>query len=217
MKSKLISVIVPIFNGDKYIGRCLRSLLSQSLSQEDFEIILINDGSFDNTDFALKLFEGGIIRVLKNKKNMGLPYSLNKGIKKSKGKYIVRVDADDYVNKDFLLILKRFLEENPNMDAVSCDYQLVDSDENLISIENSEDNPIGCAIMFKKQHLLKIGMYDEDMKINEEKDLIFRFKKFFSIYRIQIPLYRYRKHENNITNNIKNVQFYDSKLKKKHK
>tara|TARA_X000000368_G_C22844940_1_gene629428 strand:- start:6 stop:665 length:660 start_codon:yes stop_codon:yes gene_type:complete len=217
MNNKLISVIIPVYNGEEYIGRCLRSLLSQSIGQEEFEIVLINDGSFDNTEYALKLFKGGIIRVFNNEENMGLPYSLNKGISKSFGKFIVRVDADDYVNKDFLLIMKKFLEMDQLIDAVSCDYELIDSEENIISVENSTENPIGCGIMFRKEQLIKIGMYDSRMKYHEEKDLLIRFKKNFSIHRIALPLYRYRKHENNMTNDKKKVEEYNKKLHIKHK
>lgn len=201
MKNKILSVVIPIYNEEKYIGRCIRSLMNQSLSQDEYEIILINDGSLDKTKYALQLFEGGIIKVFNNDKNKGLPYSLNKAITNSKGKFIVRVDGDDYVNYDFLLILKVFLEMNPYLDAVSCDYQLVDSSENVISIENAEKDPIGCGIMFRKKHLIEIGMYDTEMKHNEDKEMYNRFTKRHSIFRIPLPLYRYRKHQNNMTNN----------------
>ena len=217
MKKNLISIIIPIYNEEKYIGRCLRSLLNQSLSQDLYEIIIINDGSLDKTKYALELFEGGIIRVLNNDKNEGGPYSLNKGISNSKGKFIVRVDADDYVNHDFLLILKVFLEMNPYLDAVCCDYQLVDLAENVISVENSSENPIGCGIMFRKKQLMEIGMYDPKMKYHEDKDIYNRFTERHSIFRIQLPLYRYRMHENNMTNDKEKVEEYYKKLQNKHK
>ena len=88
-----ISVIVATYNQEKFIGRCLRSLLHQTLYSE-YEIIVINDGSNDNTKFALELFcdpNDSIVRVLTNKSNKGLPYSLNRGIKNAMGKYIIRV------------------------------------------------------------------------------------------------------------------------------
>ena len=217
MKNKLTSIIIPIYNEEKFIGRCLRSLLNQSLSQEDYEIILINDGSLDKTKYAIELFEGGIIRVINNDKNEGLPYSLNKGIINSNGKFIVRVDGDDYVNHNFLLILKVFLEMNPYLDAVCCDYQLVDFMENVISVEDSNKNPIGCGIMFRKKQIMEIGMYDPKMKYLEDKDMYNRFTKRHSIFRIELPLYRYRMHENNMTNNKEKVEEYNIKLRNKPK
>ena len=86
-----------------------------------------------------------------------------------------------------------------------------------IHSHNDTENPIGCGIMFRKEQLIKIGMYDSRMKYHEEKDLLIRFKKNFSIHRIALPLYRYRKHENNMTNDKKKVEEYNKKLHIKHK
>ena len=103
-KAIQISVIIAAKNAELYIGRCIRSLINQSLDNDSYEIILINDGSTDMTDEALKQFMGDIIYI-KNKVNIGLPGSLNKGIKKARGQYIVRVDADDWVHPQFLGLL----------------------------------------------------------------------------------------------------------------
>ena len=154
-----ITVLVPIFNQEKYIGRCLRSLLSQNYNENLYEIIVINDGSIDRTSYALDLFKGDI-KIIKNKKNLGLPASLNLGIKKSKSEFIVRVDSDDYVNSNFLNVLKLYLEFNKNIDAVACDYLRINDKEKVLSRENCLKKPIGCGIMFKKKQLIKIGMYD---------------------------------------------------------
>ena len=131
IKYPKISVIIPAYNHEKYIGRCLRSVFDQSINEEDYEIIVINDGSKDNTKEIIGKFLNKIV-YMENKINRGLPYSLNKGIKKAKGKYIVRLDSDDYVNRDFLLILYLFLNQNINFDAVSCDYIIVDDNEKVI-------------------------------------------------------------------------------------
>ena len=210
----LISVIVPVHNQEKYIGRCLRSLLNQNVNNE-YEIIIINDGSTDKTSYALNLFSGYNIKVINNKDNIGLPSSLNIGIKNSKGKFIVRVDSDDYVNENYLLFLSEFLIQNKSTDAVACDYLLVDENEKILKECLSKNEPIGCGIMFKKKNLIDIGLYDSNMKLHEDKDLLYRFKKKFKINYLNIPLYRYRKHETNITNNKKNQEIYLKKLKKK--
>ena len=75
----MISVIVPVFEGERFIGRCLRSLLHQTLSRDKYQIIVINDGSTDRTAYALDLFKEDI-KIINNEKNLGLPKSLNKGI-----------------------------------------------------------------------------------------------------------------------------------------
>lgn len=217
MHNKLVSVIIPAYNQENYIGRCLRSLLNQSLSQDDYEIIIVDDGSTDRTKYALDLFKGDLIKVIYQEKNMGLPYSLNTAINNAAGKYIVRVDSDDYVNKHYLLFLSTFLETNDYMDAVACDYILVDAEENVLSILDCEKEPIGCGIMFKRRQLMDLGLYDSSMKWHEDKDMYTRFTLKHKIHRIELPLYRYRKHETNMTKDIKMMNSYMEKLIQKHK
>lgn len=215
-----VSVIVAAYNQEKYIGRCLRSLLSQSMPHSDYEIIVINDGSSDRTGYALDLFIDPIeslIKVISNEKNIGLPGSLNRGIEISRGKYIVRVDADDFVNTNFINFLYYFLESNKNIDAVACDYLLLDDDENEIKRCNSSESPIGCGIMFQKEHLLKVGLYDEEFRYHEDKELRIRFEKSYTIGHIAVPLYRYRRHSANITDHTDQMEHYAQKLSFKYR
>lgn len=216
----MISVIVPVFDGERFIGRCLRSLLHQTLSRDKYEIIVVNDGSKDRTNFALELFKEDI-KIINNKKNLGLPSALNKGIISSNSNFIVRVDSDDYVNTNFLLILYEYLIQNEeageNKDAVACDYLLVDDDEKTFSRKNCLTDPIGCGIMFRAEHYKDIGLYDETLLRHEDKDLRERFEKKYKIQRIEMPLYRYRRHKHNITNDKKAMDYHLKKLKKKHK
>ena len=90
-KKPKLSVIIPVFNQEKYLGRCLRSLLNQTLPKNEYEIIVINDGSTDKTPFVLQMFKDEIT-IKSNKINKGLPYSINKGIIASKARFIVRVE-----------------------------------------------------------------------------------------------------------------------------
>ena len=216
MNKPIVSVIIPTFNQEKYLGRCLRSLMNQSMHRPDYEIIVVNDGSKDKTKFAANLFIKKI-KLINNKKNMGLPYSINKGILSAKGRFVVRVDSDDYVNKEFLNIPYNFLTSNVEIDAVSCDYLIVDDKEKVIKRENSNKKPIGCGIMFRLEHLLDLGLYDKKFLVHEDKDLRYRFLKKFKIYRVPLPLYRYRKHQKNITNNLSKMKKHLKQFKKKHK
>ena len=211
MKSVQVSVIVPSYNAELYIGRCIRSLLKQSLSQEDFEIIVINDSSKDNTKSALLPFVGDIV-LIENKRNLGLPSSLNKGIKKARGQFIVRVDSDDYVHVDFLKILSLHLQLNHSIDAIASDYLLVNNDQDVIKEMNCLKDPIGCGIMFRLKHLIELGLYNTKFLRREDEELMNRFKIKYNISRVAIPLYRYRRHENNITNDKKSMKKYKKKL-----
>tara|TARA_Y100001978_G_C23686249_1_gene432038 strand:+ start:243 stop:938 length:696 start_codon:yes stop_codon:yes gene_type:complete len=219
MKSKKLSVIVTSYNKEKYISRCLRSLINQTLDRGSFEIIIIDDYSTDNSKYVIDQFinpKDDFIKVIENKSNLGLPASLNKGIKISKGKYIVRVDSDDYVSEQFLFLLLFYAENNIDMDAIACDYFVFKENENKQVRVDCMKYPIGCGIIFQKQQLLNIDMYDETFLINEEIDLRIRFEKKYKIHHLKLPLYRYRKHDMNMTNNKKAIKIYDKKIIDKH-
>ncbi len=214
-----ISVIVPVYNQELYIGRCLRSLLHQSIDHSEYEILVVNDGSDDLTGYALDQFcdpYDSVVKVITNKKNKGLPASVNMALKASIAAYVVRVDSDDFVNFNFLNFLQHYLETNKHADAVACDYLLVDNDESEIRRCNCDKDPIACGIMFHKDSVFDVGLYDESFLCNEERELRIRYEKKYNIHRLAIPLYRYRRHGNNLTNDNKTMDFYNKNLTKKH-
>ena len=202
-----ISVIVTAYNVERYIGRAIRSILNQSMSRDSYEIVVVNDCSIDRTRFALEVFEDDI-KLINNGDRLGLPASLNKAIRKAKGRFVVRLDGDDYVHKDFLKVLELHLSLNDHIDAIACDYTLVDNDERVIGHKNCIKKPIACGIMFRVDQLIDIGLYDEDLRI--------RFLQKYQIERVQLALYRYRRHENNLTSNRKKMNEYKAVLKAKH-
>jgi glycosyltransferase involved in cell wall biosynthesis len=211
----IISVIVAAYNQETHIGRCLRSLLHQTLPHEHYEIIVIDDGSTDRTPFALALFHDAI-RAIRNERNLGLPAAINRGIREARGKYIVRVDSDDYVNANFLNFLWFFLDQNPHVDAVACDYWLFNDQEEWLERVDCMVRPIACGIMFRKEQLVEIGMYDENFRCREDQELRIRFEKKYTIRRLELPLYRYRRHENNLTNNAEAMESHRQELIRKH-
>lgn len=215
MKQPIISVIVPAHNEEKFIGRAIRSILNQEFPRDLYEVIAIDDCSKDRTRYALDLFKDEI-HIIDNETNLGLPGSLNRGIRAAKGKYVVRLDADDFVTGDYLTILYRFLELNTYMDAVACDYYLVDDAENVLARKNCLEEPIGCGIMFRTDHLIDVGLYDPDFLMHEDRDLRIRFLERYSISRIELPLYRYRRHPGNMTNDRATWDRFEGRLAEKH-
>ncbi len=211
----MISVVIAVHNGEKYIGRCIRSILNQSLPRSAYEVIVVNDGSTDKTEFALRLFENDL-KVFNHVEKRGLPASLNTGIKNALGQFVVRLDADDYVHEEYLNILSLHLRMNAKMDAVACDYILVDDHENVLETKNCLDEPIGCGIMFRIDQLVDVGLYDDQFLSREDEDLQIRFLKKYKIDRIQLPLYRYRRHESNMTNDLARMKQFKEVLNKKH-
>ena len=219
MREPMVSVIVATFNQERFIGRCLRSLLNQTMSHHNYEIIVINDGSDDRTQYALELFSDpfdSIIKVITNETNQGLPAAINQGIRASKSPYVVRVDSDDFVNINFLNMLHFYLEVNTYADAVACDYLLLDDEERVTGRGSSADDPIACGIMFHKKYLFNVGLYDESFHCQEEREMRIRFEKKYNIHHLELPLYRYRRHNNNLTNNNEKMEYFDQKLITKH-
>lgn len=214
-KKSVITIIVSVWNEEKYIGRCLRSLIAQNFPREKFDILVVNDGSTDRTKYALELFEKDICTIT-NDRNIGLPASLNRAIRHIDTPYFVRVDSDDYVSKNFLLFLYYFIEGN-GMDAVSCDYNLINDQEEIISRKNCMEEPIACGIVFRTSQILDIGLYDEGFLLHEERDLRVRFLKKYNIHHFELPLYRYRRHDDNMTNDKDKMDAYMKNLISKHR
>ena len=213
--SVVTSVLITTYNVEKYIGRAIRSALNQSVDRGTCEIIVINDGSTDRTRFALEVFEDEI-RLFHNETRIGLPASLNRGIRNAKGQFIVRIDGDDYVHRDFIKILELHLRLNQDIDAVACDYLEVSDDEKVRIRNNCMERPIACGILFRIEHLIDIGMYDENFLCLEDEDLRIRFLKKYNIERVRLPLYRYRRHTNNMTNSEKRTEYFRELLTLKH-
>ncbi len=210
-----VSLVVAVRNQEKYIGRCIRSILNQTYPRPDYEVIVVNDASTDQTRFALELFETEI-KLIHNETHKGLPGSLNTGIRSARGRFVVRIDGDDYVHTEYVNILSLHLALNPWMDAVACDYNLVSNNDEVIERMNCEEKPIGCGIMFRIDQLVELGLYDEQFLLHEDKDLRIRFLEKHRIHRVALPLYRYRRHDENMTNDHESMNGYMDQLSAKH-
>ncbi|NQX92022.1 MAG: glycosyltransferase family 2 protein [Flavobacteriales bacterium] len=212
----MVSLVITSYNYAHFIERAIRSAIEQSLPFEAFEIIVVNDCSTDRTADVLKNYTEEC-RVFNLEKNLGLSGARNFGIKKAKGQFIMFLDADDYIHKDLLRTTKLYLEENSSLDAVSVDYWLVDERGNHIEHVNSEDKPIACGILFRKDFLFNVGLYDEDFRAREEEDLRIRWTKKYNIHNLIIPLYRYRMHDHNLTKNQDEMAKGADRLIHKHR
>lgn len=211
----LVSVIITNFNYAAYLERALRSAMNQSLPRKDYEIILIDDASTDNSKLIFKKYKKEI-HLIELSENKGLAEVRNIGIRESKGMFVLFLDADDYIHYDLLKVLSVCLVENNRLDAVAVDYFMVNKYGDHTRRISSEKKPIACGIMFRKDLLFNIGLYDKNFKLREEEDLRFRFLKKYNIFHLPLPLYRYRKHGKNMTGNKNLMRKYSALLKKKH-
>lgn len=117
MNKPYISVIMAVFNAETFLNCAIESILNQSV--HDFEFIIVNDGSTDKSRDIILSYQDARIKLFDNSKNMGLVYSLNRGIAQSKGKYIARMDADDISFPQRFKQQVDYLESNPAVDLIS--------------------------------------------------------------------------------------------------
>ncbi len=209
----IVSIIIANHNYGKFLHRCLRSCLSQSLHENSYEIIIVDDRSRDDSVNIIKGYQkfSKNLKLLINKKNLGVAKSANLAIKKSKAKYIVRVDSDDYVNNQFLSVLSSYMNDHSGILGVACDYFLVGENENKTNIMSSKDHPISCGIMYDRKKLIKYGLYNSNFRHREEEELRFRLGKNYTIHNLNFPLYRYQLHKKNKTK----LKDYKKKYNKK--
>ena len=209
-----VSIIITCFNRQKYIARAIRSALSQNFEKDQYEVIVVDDGSTDNSLKVIKDFEDEV-KIISLKKNKGLPAARNHGIRKAKGRFIVHLDSDDYIHDDLIYVEYLHLALNPDWGAVACDYFVIDENENHTQRVDSNSSPIACGLMFRKENLIDIGLYNEEMLLCEDEELRERYEKKYTIGYVKLPLYRYMKHESNMTNNHQEVKKYRKKIKKR--
>jgi len=209
MKSD-ISIVVPAYNAEKYIGKCLDSLINQT--KKELEFIIVNDGSKDNTEEIVKSYNDKRIKYYKNK-NQGIGKTRNFGIEKSNSKYIMFLDSDDYLELTACEELYNKVEQD-NLDLVICDFYKEYDDgriEKIInpSFENSslKDNPniiteflCPWAKIYRRDLLIKNNIrFVEDLKYEDAPFVIEALDKANKIGKIDKCLNYYLIHGNSET------------------
>lgn len=211
----MVSLIITAHNYDRYVERAIRSGIDQSIAKDQYEIIVVNDASTDRTSEILENYSD-VARCFNLEENVGLSAARNFGIQKARGQFVMFLDADDYVHKDILKVTKLFLDENNALDSVSVDYWLVDQRGNRIRQVDASKEPIACGILFRKDFLFDVGLYDEAFVAREEEDLRLRWEKVYGVHNLSIPLYRYRMHELNLTKDGTKMKEGQEQLMDKH-
>lgn len=211
------SVIIPIYNSEKYLDVCLNSVFKQT--NQDFEIICVNDGSTDKSLEILNKYKDDIVII--NQENMGLSVARNNGVKKAKGKYIIFLDSDDYIENKLLEKIDIVSKNNPDLIR----YGVIEVDgENKNEIPAPKFNNLDGKLAFKeivknkfiepawlyaynKEFYIKNNfefmpnMYHEDFGLIPK--IIMIAKKVTSI---EYPGYNYIKRENSLSNDPKKSQ-----------
>lgn len=191
-----VSIIITNYNYGHYIERCIRSCLNQK--HIDCEVVVVDDCSTDNSVEIISKFSDDVV-FLSTRVNSGVAVAANLGIENAKGRFIVRVDADDFIHDEMCFFLSRYLQVNRDAFCVSCDYFIVDEYENKIERKYARVENVSCGVMYRKNIFIEAGRYNENMRHCEEEELRNRLGDFYKIHHLEMPFYRYRMHSSNKT------------------
>lgn len=217
----LVSVYITNHNYGKYIAQAIESVLQQSMG--DFEVIIIDDGSTDNSREIIEEYATDPkVRVI-FQKNKGLNVTNNIAMRAASGKYIMRLDADDFLDTNALLVMSNALEKDNELGLVFPDYYMVDEGGEIQTIEKRLDfakevtlldQPAhGACTMIRRSFLMKLNGYDESYECQDGYELWVKFIDHYKVNNISTPLFYYRQHGNNLTSNEKKILTTRAKIK----
>ncbi len=191
----LVSIIIPCYNGSDYIGEAIESVLAQSC--KDWELIIIDDASTDDsTDIVKKYCTNKKISILKNKKNLGIAGTKNKGILKSKGEFIAFLDQDDIWDNNKLSLQTKRLQQDSSAGVICTGMLFIDSQANATTIFKGFDDkdqqeliknlyitPVNSSstMMIRRSCIDKTGAFDQSLKGWDDYELLMRIGLDFKI------------------------------------
>lgn len=229
--SPLVSVILPTFNRSEYIEKAIKSVLTQTY--KNIELIIVNDGSDDATSVVVSRYkEDARIKELLHKRNLGLARSLNGGIWVAGGKYIARIDDDDFWH-DLEKLEKQVLFLEENRDYIIAGGGIIkigkdgDEIERHLFPERDEDirkmllktNPfVHASVMFRKELWEMVGGYDESLDYCQDWDLWMKFGSLGKYYNFQDFFLTYlQAGQNRTARNIRYCHIISSRIRKRHR
>jgi glycosyltransferase involved in cell wall biosynthesis len=206
-----VSVIMPVLNGQKYIGQAVESIASQTF--KDFELIVVNDGSTDGTLDQLKRFAGRIdLRCIHHETPQGIARSVNDGIRHAQGQFIAFLDHDDLWFPDFLQTQMAHLDQHPDVGMVHSDFQTIDGAGNILEASVATDRDrkrvsgrvfpdlfmdsfiVGNSVLIRKECFDRLGTFDETLRIGDYH-MWLRIARHYKVDYTPKVLTAYRQHQ----------------------
>ncbi len=202
-----VSVIMPVYNGERYLAEAIASILGQTYA--DFEFIIVDDGSTDGSARIIREYgeRDSRIHFIRRDRNQGGSFARNAGIAVAQGKYIAMMDCDDVCLPDRLRKQLNFLEAHPEIDVVSSTIWLVDQDlKPLAPIPMPLEHPLIAwgqffganiahpAVLLRREPLIAVGGYEERRSLTEDKELWSRLLPISRFANLPDVLMLYRQH-----------------------
>lgn len=208
-----VSVYITNYNYGRYLQRSVESVLSQTL--QEFELLVIDDGSTDESCSVMELYASNPKIKLIYQHNRGLNVTNNIALRLARGQYIVRLDADDYFEPDALESMVQVLDADPEVGLVFPDYYMVDRSGNALEkvcrldfdreVALLDQPAHGACTMIRRDFLLALGGYDESYSCQDGYELWIKFTAKHKVRNINRPLFHYRQHGENLTSNERRI------------
>jgi len=198
-----ISVLMSVFNSEEYLQTAIDSILSQNFN--NFEFIIVNDGSTDNTAKILASYNDPRIRIINNELNIGLTKSLIRGLKIATGQYIARMDADDISLPTRLEKQIDVLENNLNIGLLGTSWFSIDTCGQKLNLSRVYSGPESVhfmchgSVMIRKDYFDSVGGYRSIFKYAQDYDLWLRLREVSNVVNIVEPLYMLRVHSKSVS------------------
>jgi len=214
-----ISLVITNYNKARLIDRAIRSCLNQLVFRKTIEIIVIDDASTDDSIKVISEFSDEI-KLHVNSSNMGVAHSSNVGIEMAMGRYLMRVDADDYLSALSCEFLSQILDNNSSIDYVYADHYRINVSGHITEKVSLSTKDIlymhGAGVLMRTEMLRSVGGYDVSLRNCEDYDLLYRLDKDgYKGYHVPAPLYRYYIHGGNMTLTEERIMFKNI-VEKKH-
>ena len=200
------SLVITNYNRAEFLARSIRSCLLQLILHQKIQVLIVDDGSTDGSKEVLNEFTDEV-DIIALKTNRGVAAASNVGLKHAKGKYWMRVDADDYLSMHACAFMGAVLDNNDDVGFVFGDHIRLDSEgTSKLRVSLADEDALfehGAGVLFRTEILREIGGYDESLLNCEDRDLLYRMKRAGVCgYHIPVPLYRYYIHGKNISQNV---------------
>lgn len=196
----MVTIGMPAYNVENYIGFAIKSILHQSFS--NFELLIIDDGSSDNTAATIGSFKDERIKFISYPNNLGIASRLNEIIKIARGKYFARMDADDLMFPERLKIQVEYLESNPHIDVLGTNAIVINETNNIIGLRKMKSNQLLKdaynnsvfihPTVFGHLNWFKENQYDELLSGAEDYELFLRTFPTSNFFSLDEPLLFYR-------------------------
>jgi GT2 family glycosyltransferase len=213
MNAPKVSVLMAVYNGEKYLRQAIESILGQSF--EDFELLINDDGSTDRSGEIIQSYRDSRIRAVQNPINQGEERVRNQCLQRARGEYIAVLDADDIAHRDRLQIQTDFLNRNTGVSLVGSPHVIIDEAGRVVRIERvySDElvikwgllfgNQFGhSTVMYRRKDVLDVGGYDESLPYGTDFDLWVRLSTRGRLVNLLNPLAQYRVHSQNTSHTL---------------